>query len=41
MRNVDSYLTSMRPYPSVHSRMMLEDKKGGNKRRKNYTRKRY
>jgi len=38
MRNVDSYLTSMRPYPSVHSRMMLEDKKGGKKRRKNYTR---
>jgi ankyrin repeat protein len=41
MRNIDSYLTSMRPYPSVHSRMMLEDKKGGSKRRKNYTRKRY
>ena len=41
MRNVDSYLTSMRPYPSVHSRMMLEDKKGGNKRRKYYTRIRY
>jgi hypothetical protein len=49
MENVDSYLTSMRPFPSVHSRMMLEDKKGGNKRcgkrsgkhRKNYTRKRY
>jgi ankyrin repeat protein len=47
MRNVDSYLTSMRPYPSVHSRMMLEDKKGGNKRssgkrnKKYYTRKRY
>jgi ankyrin repeat protein len=41
MRNVDSYLTSMRPYPNVHSRMMLEDKKGGKRNRKYYTRKRY
>ena len=33
MENVNEYLSSMRPQPSVHSRMMLEDKQRGRGKR--------
>ena len=33
MENVNKYLSSMRPQPSVHSRMMLEDKQMGRGKR--------